>query len=97
MKNFSDFAEAEGHVVGEKIKIEEVINKEIYLTGYIIKESMYNKNKSGKYLTLEFNLDDQKRILFTGSDVLITQIEKYHKEIPFNAIIKKINKFYTLT
>jgi RNA-directed DNA polymerase len=96
-KKFGDFAKIDGHVEGDKLKMADVVNKEITITGYSTKDSKYNKNKSGKYLSLEFILDDQKRILFTGSDVLIEQIEKYSSEIPFVAIIKNINKFYTLS
>ena len=48
-------------------------------------------------MTLQFKLNREEKILFTGSKVLMNQIEKYKDELPFIAIIKKINKFYTFT
>jgi len=36
-------------------------------------------------------------VLFTGSDVLIEQMEKYGDQIPFAATIKKIDRYYTLS
>jgi hypothetical protein len=61
------------------------------------KGSKFDKNASGKCLTLQIKVNEQKRVVFTGSDVIIDQMEKYQEEIPFTATIKKINKFYILT
>jgi hypothetical protein len=36
-------------------------------------------------------------VLFTGSTILIEQMEKYKDEMPFMATIKKVDKFYTLS
>lgn len=95
MKRFSDFAEEPAAITGEKIRINDLLGKEIEVTGYKIGDS---KHKAGtKLLTLQFKLDDEERILFTGSNVLIEQAEKYESEMPFLAIIEKVNKFYTFT
>lgn len=63
-----------------------------------IAESKYSKNKSGKYLTLQF-IDEagERHVLFTGSDVLIEQLLKYEDEIPFVATIKRVDRYYILT
>ena len=95
MKKYSDFAE-EKILDGDKIKIDDVLNKEIKITGHSIKISKYSKNKNGDYLTLQIELDNEKYIIFTGSDVLIDQLKKYNSEIPFLATIRKINKYYSL-
>jgi len=97
MKRFSDFATESSAITGDKIKIEEVLDKEIEVIGYKISDSKYAKVKDGKVLTLQFNLDGVGRILFTGSNVLMEQIEKYKDEIPFFAKIIKVNKFYTFS
>lgn len=97
MKHFSDFAEEEQVLDGDKTKINDIINKSIIIIGYKIRNSQYNKNKSGNYLTLQFELDNNKYICFTGSDILIEQIKKYAREIPFTTIVKKINKYYTFS
>jgi len=101
MKKFSDFAEEREILDGPKIKIEEVVNREIVITGHCIKQSKFKKNNSGKCLTLQFTFAGQhqqeKRILFTGSDVLIDQLERYSNEIPFQTTVKRIDKYYTLS
>ena len=96
MKKFSDFAK-ENILDGDKTKIDDILNKEIEIIGYSIKNSRFSKNKNGEYLTLQINLNGEKYIIFTGSDVLIEQIKKYQNEIPFLATIRKINKYYSLS
>lgn len=93
-KKFSDFAKEKSPLDGEKIQIDKIINKEILVTNYKINDSKYNDSKC---LKLQFGVDDEKHILFTGSNVLIGQVEKYKDEMPFLTTIKKINKYYTFT
>ncbi len=96
---FSDFAENEtGPLEGEKKKIDDILNQEILVIGHRTQESQYKKNKSGKYLTLQFIFDtslESKYVIFTGSDILINQMDKYKEKVPFWTTIKKNNKFYT--
>ena len=96
-RRFSDFAEEEKPLDGKKIKIEDILNLEILVVGHSIKCSRYNKNNSGRYLTIQLELEGQIMVVFTGSDVLISQFEKYGDQIPFLAVIKKINKYYILS
>ncbi|MBC8402499.1 MAG: hypothetical protein H8E14_13500 [Candidatus Marinimicrobia bacterium] len=97
-KRFSDFSEEDLPLDGDKIRIDDILNCEINIVGFRICKSKYDKNKSGKCLTLQFkNGSEDKRVIFTGSDVLIDQMNKYGEEIPFHATIKKIDKYYTLT
>jgi len=96
MKKFSEFA-TETILDGEKLKMDDVLNTEIEILNFAIKDSMYPKNNSGKYLTLQIRKDKRKYIIFTGSDVLISQMEKYKESMPFLATIRKINKYYSLT
>jgi len=98
LKRFSDFASDEVNaLVGDKIKIEEVLEKEIEVIGYEISDSKYQKSGNDKVLTLQFKLNGENRILFTGSKVLMGQAEKYKDKMPFLATIKRINRFYTFT
>ena len=96
-KKFSDFAKEPELLDGSKIKIEAVLNKEILVTGYRVQESKFNKSNNPKCLTIQIIMDDTKHVIFTGSKVLIDQMERYKDEIPFIAIIKKIDKYYTFT
>jgi hypothetical protein len=93
MKRFGDFSKEE-ILDGDKIKLDNVVNQEIKVIGYSIKSS---KLKDGKYLTLQIEFKEKKHVIFTGSEVLINQIEKYKNEIPFWATIRKINKYYSFT
>jgi len=96
-KKFSDFADEPELLEGDKVKIQDILNKEILITGHKIRESKFEKSNNSKCLTLQFDTNDEKHILFTGSSVLIDQIEKYKGEIPFLTTIKKIDKYYTFT
>ena len=98
VKRFSDFAQEEGPLDGGKVRLDSVLNVEICITGHRIQESKYNgKNRSGKCLTVQFEQGGERRVFFTGSDVLIQQFERYGDEIPFLATVKKVNKHYTLS
>lgn len=97
MKKFSEFAKDEGIMDGEKTTIEDILNKEITILSYKIKDSQYKKTNLEKYLHLQIQLDNVKYILFTGSIVLIDQMEKYKDEIPFTTRIVKIDKYYTFS
>lgn len=97
MKRFSDFAADNNVMTGDKIKIEEVLDKEIEVIGYKIGVSKYPKQPDSKVLTLHFKLGGVSRILFTGSNVLMEQCGKYESEMPFRTRIEKVNKFYTFT
>ena len=92
MKRFSDFATNDAAMTGDKIKIDNILGKEIIVKKYKIGNSRFN---DGKLLTLQFELDRKEYIIFTGSSVLIEQSEKYKNKMPFIAKIEKINKFYS--
>ena len=96
-KCFSDFVAEPAVLDGDKIKLDSILNQEVEIVGYRIGDTRYSKNKSGKYLTLQIKIGSEVNIVFTGSDVLIKQIEKYKDEIPFYTTIKKINRYYALT
>jgi len=95
-QQFKDFSD-EKALEGEKLKMDDILNKEILIKDFNIKKSRYSKNETGMYLMLQFELNGETKVLFTGSDVLIKQLQKYKEHIPFMAILKKINKYYTLS
>lgn len=94
MKKFSDFATDDTAITGDKLKLEDILGKEIVVKGYKVTDSKYN---NGKLLTLQFDLEEKEYIIFTGSSVLMKQIEKYKDEMPFATTIEKVNKFYTFS
>jgi len=96
LKKFSDIAK-EQILDGDKVRIDDIINTEITILKYAIKESRYSKNKSGDYLTIQIEKDGKRYVIFTGSDVLIDQLKQYGEQLPFIATIRKINRYYSLT
>lgn len=96
MKKFSDFA-ADKNLDGDKIKVDKILNQEIVVVDYRVTESRYKKNKSGKCLHLQIRFNDENRVVFSGSDVLIEQMEKYGNQCPFKSTIRKINNYYSFT
>lgn len=98
MKRFSDISQEDERLEGNKIKLDDILGTEITIHGFTLAKSNFSKNNSGQYLTVQFSrTDGAKQVFFTGSDVLITQLQKYKCEIPFMTTIKKINKYYTLS
>jgi hypothetical protein len=96
-RRFADFSEEPVPLDGDKIKIDDILNREIEIIGFRIGRTKYSKNQSGKYVTLQIKLDGKIYVVFTGSDIVISQIEKYAEQIPFLSTIKKINRYYTLS
>lgn len=94
VKKFSDFAKAEIGFNGDKLKIDEILGRDIIVENYKIGDSKYNDKQM---LTIQFKLDGVDYIVFTGSRVLMNQCEKYKDEMPFGAKIEKVNKYYTFT
>lgn len=93
MENFSDFSD-EKVLEGDKMKINDILNEDLIILGYKINNSKFNDKEC---LTIQFELNEIKHVLFTGSAVLKNQIEKYKDKIPFKAKISKINKYYTFS
>lgn len=91
---FSDFAEEEMQLEGEKQKLSNILNVEILVTGFRIGKSKF---KDKNYLTLQYKSEDKKFIVFTGSEVLAKQVQKYEDNMPFYVTIKKVNNYYTMT
>jgi len=92
MKKFSDLGvkPPSDTMVGEKVKITKVLNREITVLNHRIDDSKFQKNKSGKCLCIQIQLGGEKRVVFTGSDVLINMIRQVKKEdFPFICTIVK--------
>lgn len=80
---------------GDKIKMAKVINMPIIVLDYRLDDSKYSRNRSGKCLSLQIKIEGEKHVIFTGSDVLIEQIQKVPEEgFPFEtAIIREGERF----
>jgi hypothetical protein len=91
---FCDFADEKPQLEGTKKKITDILNTEILITDFRVGNSRY-KNK--KYLTLQFKNSGETSIMFTGSEVLIEQAQKYETKMPFYTTIVQRGKYYTMT
>lgn len=90
---FSDFAEESKSFDGDKKRIEDILNQEILIIDFKIKNS--KKKQNSLYATIQFKIDNINHIVFTGSVVLIDQLEKYKDNLPFYTTTKKIDRYYT--
>ena len=100
MKSFKDFGITTntGAFTGQKIEIYNVLNKEIVVLDHKIETSKYPEKGNGKRLTLQVKVDNEERIIFTGSIILMDMIGKVKKEdFPFTVTIVKENKGYRFT
>lgn len=82
--------------VGEKIQVQKLFNLEITVVDFKIEPS---KKKTGTdLLTLQIEKGGEKRIVFTGSVVLMDQIKRVPKNsFPFVTTIKGDNDYYEFT
>jgi hypothetical protein len=99
MKRFSDFEiKSEDSFIGDKIKIDKIMNREISVIKYKLKESKYPKNKSGKCLHMQIELSGNKHVVFSGSDYLMNQLEQIPEvNFPFSTTIIKSNEHFEFT
>lgn len=95
MKRFNEFGikTTFKNLVGDKIKMERILNREIIVDAFKIEESKFeNKNKC---LYMQIQLDNAKRVVFTGSQSLIDAISQVkHEDFPFQTTIIKTNGYY---
>lgn len=99
MKKFSDFGikPATNSFVGDKIKIERIMNKEIVVVDFKIQDSKYDKG-NGKRLDMQITVDGASRVVFTGSSVLMDLIQRVPKEhFPFVTTIVRENERFEFT
>jgi hypothetical protein len=98
MKDFKDFGIAPvmdlDLFVGDKIKLDRILNRKITVHKYEITDSKYK----GKCLTIQISIGEEKRVVFTGSISLMNMIEKVPAEgFPFVTTIVKENERFQFT
>lgn len=74
---------------GEKIKIDKILNREIIVNDWKIEDSKF-VDKGDKCLYLQIDFGGEKRVLFSGSKVLMDMIKQVPIEkFPFSTTIVK--------
>jgi hypothetical protein len=96
MKTFGDLGikPSRKMFIGDKIKINRLMNREIVVNGFEVRPSKY-PDKGVDALILQIEFEGESRIVFTGSKVLIDQITQVGSDdIPFKTIIVKNGEHY---
>ena len=78
---------------GKKKRLEEILNKEIVIVDFRISKSI--KRENSECLQIQFIEDGEVYIVFTGSVVLIDQIQTIKDKLPLKTTIVKIDKYYS--
>lgn len=93
MNRFADLnikPAASAVMIGDKIKIERILNKEIIVHSFKIEKSVYEGKGSGKCLYLQIELSGEKRVVFTSSNVLMDMIQQIpENKFPVSTTITK--------
>jgi len=101
MNKFSDFADTTVPILdGKKASLDEILGKEIIVLKYRIRDTKYTDAKNPQCLTVQFTFTetpDIHRIFFSGSSVLMRQLEEYKNKLPFASVIKRIGKYFTFS
>jgi len=96
MLKFSEFASEAKPLDGRKVKIAEILNKKIVVINFKIKTSNFTKG-CWKYVAIQTEIEGERFVSFTGSGILIEQLEKYGEHVPFMTVIRQIDKYYTFS
>ena len=104
------FNELTQHIVldGDKIKLDDLLNQPIVVTGASLMDSKFTNKGSGKCVKIQLYLESDskqtKRVCFSGSSVIYDQIEEMQRKFQsenapmiFRATIRKIGNYYSLT
>ena len=102
MNKFSDFADTSVSPImdGKKMSLDEILDKEVVVLKYRIKKSKFTEAKNPDCLTVQFAFPSDENthfVFFSGSSVLMQQLEQYKDKLPFTATIKKVGKYFTFT
>lgn len=98
MHNFKDFniKPRINSFVGEKIQVQKLFNLPIKVLAFKTEPS--KQKKGTELLTLQIEKSGEKRIVFTGSTVLIDQIKRVpDNKFPFVTTIRGDNDYYEFT
>lgn len=95
IESFATFAHDKLPMPGKKKRLEEILDKPISVVDFRITKS--NKRENSDCLQIQFLYENDVYILFTGSVVLIDQIQSVKEKLPFKTTIVKIDKYYSFS
>lgn len=93
MTSFSEMniSQENNHFVGNKVSILDILNEIIEVHSYkIVKSKLPADKGSGRCLHLQIAKDNTKYVVFSGSENLMSQIDRVPKDkFPFSVTIRK--------
>lgn len=95
MDKFSSFAEE--RLVGDKVSVSDILNKEITVLSYKIMKSKIEDDNYAQIQIEKIEINGEKKVVFTSSKVLKDQLETYKDHIPFIATIIKTRKYFSFS
>ncbi len=90
MHKFSDFdiTIETPNFIGEKIKVAQILNREITIHDFKVGPSKFPKPNNDKCLSLQISLQETKRVVFTSSVGLLNLIQSVSKDkFPFTTTV----------
>lgn len=92
---------------GDKVQINDILNKPIIITGFQVSPSKYKDRGSGVCVKVQFYAADDatetRKVFFSGSSVLKNELEEAKNtldksDLPllFRATVKKVGNYYSL-
>lgn len=96
MRNFQELGieESPKGFIGNKIEVDDLLNKSIIVHRFEIRPSKYDKG-TGKCLYMQIEVDEKNRVVFTGSRRLMETIQKINEsDFPFKTTIIKKDKSF---
>jgi hypothetical protein len=94
MRQFKDFGIVPEikNFVGDKIKMDRILNKEITVIDYTIEDSILQNKPGSKCLYLQIAIKGDKHVVFSGSIFLMNMIQKVPRDdFPFQTTIVKVD------
>jgi hypothetical protein len=100
LKKFSDFGIKvdEKRLIGERVKLKNILDQEITVLYYQIVPSKYPKNGNEECLYLQIEIDSKKKVAFSIAKILMKTLREMPEEnFPFTTTIKCIDEAYLFT
>lgn len=95
IERYSDFATDDHTLAGDKVSMTGILGKEIIITAWKMVGCKI-ENRKCVQIQFKFSEDEQPQVVFTNSEVLIRDLEKYNRQ-SFITTIRKVRKYYTFS
>lgn len=96
--SFAVFARDKLPMPGTKLRLDQILNREILVTDFRITKSKHHPGQDCLQIQFLMNQDeDDVYVAFTGSSVLMDQILSVGDNMPFRATVVKIDRYYSFS